>query len=223
MYYLRKRMIFIQYDYMKLLAWVFGSILLCSASALSAPIYRAGEKVPSTRSVWHGELSAGYILSSHQLENTIEADKTSRLHGFNGRALWAPLSWLAVGAEMNRFGSEELAPAVKEYKVKQWAGIVKLTLSPNTTPRFYVLAGAGKSTHEMTYNRSYGPFSLRPPVEKRFSFWTVGLGLEADVWKTIFVGIEGTLTHYNQTQLKRFYSLSSKTQTALQLRAGVRF
>ena len=85
-------------------------------------------------------------------------------------------------------------PAVKEYKVNQWAGIAKLTLSPNTTPRFYVLAGAGKSTHKMTWTQA--PFNWRSPVDKSIPFWTVGLGLEADVWKMIFVGVEGTLTHY---------------------------
>lgn len=209
---------------MRLLTWVFCSVLLCSGVIVQgAPVYRAGEKVSSARSIWHGEVSGGYIFSSYQLENTVEADKTSRLQGANVRALWAPLSWLAVGAEMNHLGSEKLKPAIEEYKVNQVAGIVKLTLSPNTTPRFYMLAGVGKSTHKMTYDRTFLPFSLRPPVEKDFSFWTVGLGVEADVWKMVFVGIEGTLTRYNKTQLTDWYSLSSKTQTALVVRAGVRF
>lgn len=209
---------------MKLLAWVFCSILLCSGvAAFGAPVYRAGEKVSSARSIWHGEVSAGYVLSSHQLENTVDGDKTSRLRGGEVRALWTPLSWLAVGMEMSRLGNEKLAPAIKEYKVGRVAGIVKLTLSPDTTPRFYLLAGLGKSEHRLTYDRSLPPFRNRLPVEKDFSFWTLGLGMEVDVWKFVFVGAEGTLTHYSKTQLTEFYALSSKTETALHLRVGVRF
>ncbi len=209
---------------MKLLAWVFcGVLLLTGVASFGAPVYRAGDKVSSARFIWHGELSAGYVLSSHQLENTIEADKTSRLQGAQVRALWAPLSWLAVGMEATHLGEEKLAPAIKEYKANQVAGIVKLTLSPNTTPRFYVLAGVGKSEHKITYDHSYPPFMKRAPVKKDISFWTVGLGVEADVWKFIFVGVEGTLTHYSKTRLTDIYAFSSKTQTALQLRAGLRF
>ena len=209
---------------MKLLALVFSSVcLFTGVTVFGAPIYRAGESVSTGRSVWHGEISGGYLFSSHQLENTVEADKTSRLHGVNGRALWAPLSWLAVGAEMNYLGDEKLEPAVKEYKVNQMEGIIKLTLSPDTTPRFYVLAGMGKSDHKLTYDRSYGPFMKRLPVEKKFDFWTVGVGIEADVWKIIFVGIEGMVTRYKKTQLTEFYAFSSKTQTSLAGRVGVRF
>ncbi len=200
-----------------------GILLLAGATVFSAPIYRAGEPVSTVRSIWHGELSGGYLFSSHRLENTVESEKSSRLQGLNGRALWAPLSWLAVGAEMTRLGSEKLAPAIKSYEVNQVAGIVKLTLSPNTTPRFYVLAGWGKSEHKLTYDRSYLPFRKRAPVEKDFHFWTVGLGVEADVWKIVFVGVEGNLTHYNKTRLTDFYAISSKTQTSLAVRAGLRF
>ena len=224
MHYLSVRKIFLQYTYMKLLALAFNSVLLfVCVTAFGAPIYRAGEPVSAGRSVWHGELSGSYLFSSHRLENMVESERASRLQGVNGRALWAPRSWLAVGAEMTHLGSAKLEPAVESYKVNQVAGIVKLTLSPNTTPRFYVLAGWGKSTHKLMYDRSYLPFRKREPVEKDFNFWTVGLGVEADVWKIVFVGVEGTLTHYNKTQLTDFYAISSKTQTSLAMRVGLRF
>lgn len=224
MYYFSESGIFIQYGYMKLLAWVFGSVLFVTGvTAFGAPVYRAGEEISSARSIWHGEVSGGYVFSSHQLENTRRADKTSHLNGFEMRALWAPLSWLAVGAEMDWPETDKLKPAVKEYKVRRTAGIVKLTLAPNTTPRFYMIAGLGKSKHKLTYDRSLLPFHNWLPEEKSFSFWMAGLGLEVDVWKNMFVGAEGTWIHYNKTQLTQIYSLASKKETALRLRIGVRF
>lgn len=209
---------------MKLLAWVFSSVLLwVSAAAYGTPVYKAGEKVASERSIWHGEISGGYAFTSHQLENTKGPNKTSRLNMAEVRALWAPLSWLAIGAEMDWPQTVELEPAVKEYKVKRMAGIIKLTLAPNTTPRFYMVAGLGKSEHKLTYDRSLLAFHNWHPDEKSFSFWMIGLGLEVDVWRVFFIGTEGTFAHYSETQLAEFYSLSSKTETSLRLRVGARF
>ena len=224
MYYLCEKKIFIQYMYMKLLAWVFSSVLVfAGVTVFGAPIYRAGEQVSSARSIWHGEISGGYAFSSHQLKNTWEEDRTSHLNGFDVRALWEPLSWLAIGAEMDWPETGTLGPAVKKYKVNRTAGIIKFTLAPNTTPRFYMLAGLGKSEHKLTFDRSLLPFHNWLPVEKSFSFWMVGLGLDVDVWKIIFVGAEGTLMRYSGTKLTEIYSLSSKTETSLRLRMGVRF
>ena len=220
---MRQRVIFLQYSYMRLLAWVFSSVLLCcSVSGWGTPIYRAGENVSSARSIWHGEVSGGYGFSSHQLKENRDGNKSSRLHETDVRALWAPLSWLAVGVEMDWFDDGKMAPAVKKYKVNQTAGIIKLTLAPNTTPRFYIVAGVGKSKNKITYDRSLKQFN-RLPVEKEIPFWKIGLGLEVDVWKIVFIGTEGTLTRYNKTKMTEIYELSSKTETALHIRAGVRF
>lgn len=208
---------------MRLPAWAFiNLLLLLSLPALASPVYRAGEK-GSLRSVLHGEVSASYLFSSHQVQSFTKEDVSEHLKGMQGRALWAPLGWLAVGAEFTSLQQTELLPMVEKYKTHRTAGVVKLTLSPNTNPRFYLLAGLGKSQHRLEYNRSFRPVRRRAPVDKDFSYWTVALGTEADVWKFIFIAAEGSLLRYSGTKLANYYELTSRTETALHLRAGIRF
>ena len=209
---------------MKLLAKVFAiGLLVLHASAFGGPIYRAGEKVSTARSVWHGELSAGYVFSSHKLEYATEEDSSSRLRGAEARALWAPLSWLAVGAEFGKLGGEKFLPVVESDSGRRWAGILRLPLAPNTAPRVYLVGGFGRSEHKLTYDHSYFPVRKYPPVTVGMNFWTAGLGIEADVWKGIFVGVEGNVVYYSKGQLSEIFKMSSRTETNLRVRGGVRF
>lgn len=208
---------------MRLLAWVLMSSLLLTAPAFAAPIYRAGQPASSNRSLWHGELSAGYISSSQRLQYVTGEDDSPRLKGGEVRALWAPLAWLAVGGEFSRFEDVSLAPRIQDYGVQRLGGVVKLTLSPNTSPRFYVLGAVGRSKHKITYDKAFIPYQNKPPVEKETTYWTAALGVEVDIWKIIFAGVEGSWTHYSKTQFTPLYEMTSKRETALHLRAGVRF
>lgn len=77
---------------MKLLAWVFcGVLLLTGVASFGAPVYRAGDKVSSARSIWHGELSAGYVQTfiqkvSYQIYHDIPTDCPSLTN-----SLWSKL------------------------------------------------------------------------------------------------------------------------------------
>lgn len=210
---------------MKLLAGVFSvGLFLCGTSVFGAPMYRAGENSSSARSLLHGEISGGYVFSSNRVAYVTEEDSSSRLQGVEVRALWSPLSWLSVGAEMDRLGDEKLSPMIKAYRVNRQTGLIKLTLTPNTTPRFYLIGGYGKSEHKLTYEDFYfGTRNKRPAITKDLHYWTVGLGVEADVWKCLFVGIEGNWVRYNDNQLSAIFKMSSRVETDVRVRVGLRF
>lgn len=212
---------------MKRLAWVFFILGGISLPALSAPQYRAGEDPSAVYSLLHGEISAAYQLSSQKMETKEEDVSTSALKGWDVRALWTPLPWLSVGAEMTRFGDEKLKSAfVSSYESNRMTGLVKLTLSPNTTPRVYVLAGYGRTQHQLNYDHAAHPIDLQswPGSEKKtIPYWMAGLGVEMNVWKVVFVGLEGNILRHQTTTLPRFYKTNSKIETALRVRVGVRF
>ena len=211
---------------MKHLAWAFLFVCGMSMPVLSAPLYRAGEAGGELPPWLHGEVSADYQFSSQKMETKQEDATTSSLHGWNVRALWTPLSWLSVGAEMGKFGDKELKEVfISSYETSRWAGIVKLTLSPNTSPRVYVVAGYGQMQHQLNYDHAADPLAWRhwPASEKKStSFWMAGLGVEVTVWKMLFVGMEGNLLRHQTMQLARIYKTNSKIETVLRLRAGVR-
>jgi len=210
---------------MRQLAWVFFILGGVALPALSAPEYRAGQSPSNVYSLLHGEISVAYQLSSQKMETEEEDLDTSALKGWDVRVLWAPLPWLSVGAEMTQFGDEKMKQAfVSSYEKNRLAGLVKFTLSPNTTPRVYVLAGYGRTAHQLNYDHSTVATLTWPGGEKKnIPYWMAGLGVEADVWKMVFVGLEGNILRHQTTELPRYYKTDSKTETALRVRAGVRF
>ncbi len=212
---------------MKQLAWVFFVLCGMSLPAFSAPQYRAGESSPAISSLLHGEISAAYQLSSQKMETKEEDLDTSALKGWDVRALWAPLTWLSVGAEMTQFGDEKMKRAlVSSYETNRLAGVVKFTLSPNTSPRVYALVGYGRTEHQLNYDHTTNPIATRkwPGSEKKnIPYWMAGLGVEVNLWKVAFVGVEGNIFRHQTTDLPRYYKTDSKTETALRVRVGVRF
>ena len=208
---------------MKHLAW-----LLClgiSMPLMAGPVYRAGQSSSSADSLFHGELSADYQFSSQKMQLTTGEDSTSALKGGNVRALWAPLPWLAVGAEMTRFNDENLKNYfVSSFKTRRMGALVKVNFSPNTSPRVYALAGYGRTTHQLNYDHSSVMTRAWPGHDKKnISYWMAGLGLEVDVWRGIFVGGEGNVLFHSSKDLARYYKLDHKTETTVRVRAGIRF
>ncbi len=197
-----------------------------SMPVVSAPLYRAGQS-SSLSSLLHGEVSADYQFTSQKMETKLDNLETSSLKGWNVRALWTPLAWLSVGAEMTRFGDEEIKEAfVSSYETDRIAGLVKLTLSPNTSPRVYVLGGYGRTNHQLKYDHSSMITRKWPANEKKsISYWMIGVGVEVDVWHGVFVGAEGNYLRHQTTALAHphFYKTASKSETQVRVRAGVRF
>lgn len=210
---------------MRHLAWAVLILLGSCIPTLAAPEYRAGQPASAVSSLLHGEISADYQFSSQKLNTERGDQSTSALKGWNVRALWTPLSWLSVGAEMTQFGEQEMRAAyISSYEARRIGGLVKFTLSPNTTPRMYLLAGYGKTYHQLEYDHSTVITNTWPGQEKKsIPYWMIGLGVEVDVWKSVFLGAEGNLFHHQTAQLPRFYQTDSKTETMLRVRAGVRF
>lgn len=197
-------------------------------SAAAAPMYRAGEGSSSTlASLLHGEVSADYQFTSQKMEEKLDDLETSSLKGWNVRALWTPLRWLSVGAEMTRFGDDKIQEAfVSSYETDRVAGLVKLTLSPSTSPRVYVLGGYGRTRHQLKYDHSSMITRKWPANEKKsIPYWMVGLGIEVDVWRGVFVGAEGNYLRHQTTKLphSQFYKTDSKSETQVRVRMGVRF
>ncbi len=190
--------------------------------AAAGPIYRAGKTSSTPSDLWHGEVSADYLFSSLQLQDFAEEYASSALRGVSMRALWSPLPWLSAGLEYTHFGKTDLVPAfVEAYRASRVGGIVKLTLSPNTYPRLYLIGGYGQTHHKLDFRPLLG--IQWQAVDKHIPYWMLGLGVETDVWKNVFAGLEGNI-YWNQGRtLGRKHQVDSRVDTAIRLRLGVRF
>ncbi len=207
---------------MKLRALLTWFVLCVSLPVCAAPIYRAGQTSSSWTSLLHGEVSVDYTFSSLKLEDYLGEYSSDRLQGIGGRALWTPLPWLGVGAEGTLFGETDLKEAmVNSYKASRLGAVAKFTLTPDTNPRFYLLAGLGRTTHELNFRRWIG--NTWPSVKKSISYWMLGLGVEVSVWQTCFVAAEGSILFNDSTQLWRYHQIADRREMDVRLRAGVRF
>lgn len=207
---------------MKHLAYVCLLGLMLSVPAAAGPLYRAGHAKGAVSDLLHGEVSADYQFSSLQLQDYAAEYTSSALRGLSMRALWSPFTWLAVGMEYTHFGKTDLVPAwVDAYRANRVGGMIKLTLSPNTQPRLYLLAGYGRTQHQLDFRPL--PGIQWKAVDKNIPYWMAGLGVETDVWKTIFAGLEGNIYWNKERKLGLHHQTASGMDTALRLRVGVRF
>ncbi|MBP5430098.1 MAG: hypothetical protein J6Y25_04385 [Elusimicrobiaceae bacterium] len=207
---------------MKLRALLTWMIFCIALPVCADPIYRAGQTSSSWTSLLHGEVSVDYTFSSLKLEDYLEEYSSDRLHGFGGRALWTPLPWLGAGIEGTLFGKTDLQEAmVNSYKASRVGAVVKLTLTPDTNPRFYLLVGLGRTTHELNFRRWIG--NSWPTVKKSIPYWALGLGVETTIWKNFFMGVEGNILWNQSTQLWRYHKIADHSEISLRIRGGVRF
>ncbi len=205
---------------MKLRAWLFTALFISMSFMLqAAPLYRAGQTDPSSwRKLLHGEISASYLFSNSYLEDYTGQVSSDRLRGVSARALWSPLAWLAVGAEYTHLGKVSLPQSmVDSYQVTQTGAIVKLTLSPDTNPRLYVVGGYGRSKHSLRFSAFLTDTTYTQP------YWMAGLGVETCVYRAVFLAAEGNIYWNRTAYIHTYHKLSGHAYGALQLRAGLRF
>ena len=127
-------------------------ISFLAVSCWGADTYHAGEATSSVRNSksWL-ELSVGGTRSFAKLEDKGGYEQLSHLDGISGRALWTVFPWLGIGVEGTRFQTEKEIAFVDSYKMLRYGLISKLTFTPDTQPKVYLLLGAGKTKREFDY------------------------------------------------------------------------
>ncbi len=194
-------------------------VMFCSAATFAAPYYRAGQANPSPlQRFLHGEVSASYQFTTGYLQDYLEQTSSDRLHAVGVRALLSPLPWLSAGVDYTRSSKENIPAAwVSSYQETHLGAVVKVTLSPDTNPRFYLLGGYGRSTQRLHFSKFFAPATKKQP------YWMLGLGMECDIYRALFLAAEGNIYWHNTQYLHSYYKLSSHATGAVQLRLGVRF
>jgi len=198
-------------------------VLLCFGvyPLLAAPLYRAGDPLPREDDFYRWEVSADGVLSSQQVCDILCQTTLDGAGGFGLRGIYNVRPWLGLGAEGTYFPAQSFGLADK-YSVTRAGGMVKFNLSPETSPRAYLLLGAGASRHRFSFRRT--PATLHwKKRQTTIAYIQMGIGLETDVWKSVFAGIEGNLLYNRHTSLTPYYRLNKRWDTIIRLRFGARF
>ena len=179
--------------------------------------YAKEDHLPSAAKAHHWvELSVGATRSFGRLKDGGGYTQLTHLNGLSGRALVAFLPWLSVGAEGTWFEKEKDIAYVSSYKARRYGLIGKFTLTPDTEPKVYLLGGYGKTKQSFTY--------LFPLNEThQTNYFLVGVGLDVDIWKNIFLAAEGYGLYNTHRHISRFFEQQHRLETGVLVRVGVKF
>jgi len=191
-------------------------ISLLAGAPLYAQTHHAGEKtLPPAARQWV-EISVAATRSFARLQDRGGNSQLPYQDGLSGRALLIVFPWLSLGAEGTWFEKEKDIPFVSVAKTHRYGAVAKFTLTPDTQPKVYLLAGAGKTKREFAYSFHFSETDTT-------DYLSLAVGLEAQAWRGIFVAAEGHEMYYAHTLRSDFFQKKHRWEPGLSVRAGVRF
>ncbi len=179
-------------------------------------VYHAGEYIPAVEKRNWVEISAAATRSFYRLQDVGKQDQLTHQTGLSGRALLVLTPWLGIGAEGTWFEKEKSIAYVPGYKTIRYGLIGKFTLTPDTQPSVYVLAGTGKTKREFSY-----AFNLQETDTT--SYILSGVGLEVSVFRGLFIAAEVDGVYNLHRHVSRFFALNRRWEIEVSARAGIRF
>ncbi|WP_458401758.1 hypothetical protein [Candidatus Avelusimicrobium sp.] len=143
-----------------LICALFGGCAFAWASPAQAQIYRVARPNPTfeedtpckekTPPKW--EVAAAGAMSYGKLSDAMGYTASRRMVGGNMQGFFRPWDTLAVGVEWSRQESKDTAWPVLEYIEKESvSALVKYTLTPDTTPKLYLILSGGKVRNRTKY------------------------------------------------------------------------
>ena len=180
-------------------------------------IYHAGSSVPATREkTANWDISLGGYLTYTQVVDPAGEVLFSREKSLNARGLYYVTPWLAAGVE-GAWAQHRNFPTQNTYHHKRYGLVTKWVLTPQTTPRVYLLAGGGTSRREISYTSGWWREQIKKP------YWTIGGGLEMGIGRWGYLGLETQALYNEHRKLDAFSALNNRWEIEVGLRAGVRF
>jgi len=197
-------------------------LFACVGNLFSAPLYRAGETKSPATDFYRWEVGADYIYSFMGLKDRFGSNALRGAQGVGVRALYNLTPYIGVGAEGSHFFGQSFGNFVSKYEQDRAGVLLKLTLSPDVSPRVYGVFGIGKSRHRFVYRKTPATLHWKNGTSSA-TYLQAGLGAETDIWKNFFIGAEGDFNYHPTTSLNFYYRLKRKWAFSGRLRIGVRF
>lgn len=197
-------------------------LVACAGNLFPAPLYRAGETKSPAADFYRWEVGADYVYASAQLEDKYGSAALRAVQGIGLRALYSLTPYIGVGAEGEHFFAQSFGNFVSKYEQDRAGILLKLTLSPDVSPRVYGVLGIGKSRHRFAYRKTPATLFWKNGTSSA-TYLQAGLGVETDIWKNCFIGAEGDFNYSPTTSLNFYYRLKRKWAFSGRLRLGVRF
>lgn len=178
--------------------------------------YQAGQvsSAPAV-SIPRWEVSAGVYRSNLSVRERSGEELFSKEKGLSLRGLYYFSSWFAGGIE-GEISAREKFPLQNTYRRLSYGLVTKWVLTPQTQPQIYLLLGGGIHQRKLSYMGDWSHTVSRPYV-------MLGPGLEIQIGRGGFIGLELQARYNPQRKLDAFTVLKHRWEAVIGLRGGVRF
>lgn len=128
------------------------------------------------------EVQAAMVASAGSVKDREGETVTGFMDGFQGRAFLYLGPAIALGVQLEDLSAQDQrTEKIVPIKRKMWAALVQWTLTPETVPQLYVLAGAGRARY-----RTHFPLA-RTNLDANSSVWLVGVGANLRIWQALYL------------------------------------
>ncbi len=198
-----------------------GVLLLLGCSSSFSQIYRAqeyyaDEKLLHRQSFSRWEISAGVVGSLTELRDFVDQSLAKGEIGAELRVLYGVWDWFALGVGASLARPIKTAESLDSYQSRYLEGLGKVTLTPQTSPRSYLLIGGGVLYREVDYFEDWTDSSSSP-------YLTFGWGIETDIGSLWFCGLELRGNYLLTSPSNTYFYFSTRWEAAVHLRTGLRF
>lgn len=199
---------------------ISGVFLLIFSSSLFSQSYRAQDYYTKEKQDFSGltrwEISAGFKGSSGQVRDFFGQNLSQGEYGLEMRFLYSLTEWFSFGVEgMVSFPFKQDV-SLDDYKTQSLTALVKLTFTPQSSPRAYLLLGMGEAYKEAQYFDSW-------KYTAQVSYLTFGWGIETDISGAWFGGLELRGIYNLDLRETDYFSFVRRWEGAVHLRTGIRF
>lgn len=196
------------------------SVWLCLSIPCFSQIYRArdytAQEEPARFTAPRWEVSAGAAAFSGQMHDFTGQRLVQGELGAEVRAFYSLADWAAVGVAGGVSGPLKKTELVDKYRTYRLEALLKVTLTPQASPRSYITAGMGWQQHDVSY------FSL---WQEKFSvpFLAFGAGVETAFSENWFGGLELRGMYHLQSARNVYFYFPHRWEAAVHLRTGWMF
>ena len=201
--------------------WVYAVLVLLLFSPFSfSQMYRVQDysertEMPAGKAALRWEISAAAFANTLALQDFTGQAVSDGEIGADLRLLYKASDWFAVGAEGKVSTAYGTQNGLSGYLGRSVGAVAKVTLTPDSMPRAYVLAGGGKSSYDVEF------FSEAKRTLSSYYAW-LGWGVETDLSERVFGAFE---VHgiYSSAKDDLYFSLKRRWSAEVLLRLDMRF
>lgn len=163
------------------------------------------------------QLQASIVSSFGTIKDAEGSAVVRKMEGWRTSAFVRVYRTLSVGAQFEKLSEkDQRTNLITPIKQQTWAALVKWTITPDTQPQLYIVAGAGQTKYSSRF-----PLA-RNTLDGHSMSWIGAIGADIRIWRTLHLQGEYQL-QYDTKPWKNFALTGPRTRQSLSAALSIQF